>query len=325
MKKFFYFIPLLLVLLTGCTIERPEPPYDPNAAYPERTQIGSEVSGNLTYSLYSDNTAEVSLLDEDFRGTSLVIADQIEKYTVVAIEPECFRNKTLLEIVLPKTLKRIETRAFQRCTIQKIHFPASLEFIGVEAFDNCIQLETVTFEEGTSALKEIPLGAFYGCQNLKKLTLPEGVEIIGEEAFGSLHSLEALSLPSTLKEIGPYAFWNCGTDSLSIQIPAGTEKIGTGAFDSTQWLESKTDEWVVVGNHILLRYNGYSSSPTVLDHIRYLSGAFEKSSATELSLPKNLAGICPLALENTSIRTVRYEGTNGEILSFLKTLGKQSS
>ena len=65
---------------------------------------------------------------------------------------------------------------------------------------------------------------------MKKVVLPEGVRVIGEEAFASLTALEELSLPSTVEEIGPYAFWSSGTEALELVIPKGVKSIGEDAF-----------------------------------------------------------------------------------------------
>lgn len=73
--------------------------------------------------------------------------------------------------------------------------------------------------------------------------VPEGVERIGTFAFLKNKNLRDLTLPSTLKEIGDMAFFDCGrlgayeydeqTDALlgtGFTLPDGIEKIGADAF-----------------------------------------------------------------------------------------------
>ena len=65
-----------------------------------------------------------------------------------------------------------------------------------------------------------------------EVTVPEGVKFIGEEAFASLRALEKLSLPESLEEVGPYAFWSSGVESLEITLPAGVKTVGENAFQN---------------------------------------------------------------------------------------------
>jgi hypothetical protein len=62
--------------------------------------------------------------------------------------------------------------------------------------------------------------------------VPEGVEVLGSHAFGSSYnnSLRHVTLPSTLKKIGAFAFANCKKLE-SIKIPHGVEEIDRSAFE----------------------------------------------------------------------------------------------
>ena len=48
------------------------------------------------------------------------------------------------------------------------------------------------------------------CRNLKYVEIPNSVEYIGKECFSSIE-IEEITLPSTLKEIGEGAFYNCNS------------------------------------------------------------------------------------------------------------------
>ena len=77
----------------------------------------------------------------------------------------------------------------------------------------------------------------------EEYSVPEGVERIGTFAFLKNRNLGDVTLPSTLKEIGDMAFFDCGrlgaydfdeeTDSLSgigFELPDSVVKIGSDAF-----------------------------------------------------------------------------------------------
>ena len=66
---------------------------------------------------------------------------------------------------------------------------------------------------------------------IKKVVISEGITEIGERTIGNLHNVEYLSLPNSLKIIGPYAFDWIGSAHLStLIVPNGVTSIGAGAF-----------------------------------------------------------------------------------------------
>ena len=90
---------------------------------------------------------------------------------------------------------------------------------------------------------EVIVHAFYSYNStVKKLIIGEGVVKIDVKAFDHWQSLEEISLPSTLKEIGEYAFNNAGVSNICIVIPASVEKIGAYAFNSGILLSSFTEK-----------------------------------------------------------------------------------
>jgi hypothetical protein len=104
--------------------------------------------------------------------------------TVTVLTKDSFEGLTSVEIVafaVGSQIRRLETATFEDCCLLRtICIAASVEFIGRNCFVNPLRprhssLETVTFELG-SKLREIELGAFYGCISLKRLRIPASVE-----------------------------------------------------------------------------------------------------------------------------------------------------
>ncbi len=97
--------------------------------------------------------------------------------------------------------------------------------------------EKVTNNGKEYSITEIGKRAF-GDTDITKITLPKTVKTIGPWAFDSCIQLVTVSLEdSALEEIGDYAFANCGTLA-NFQIPTTVTKIGEGAFGSCKALES---------------------------------------------------------------------------------------
>ena len=78
---------------------------------------------------------------------------------------------------------------------------------------------------------------FSKCRQLKEVVFNEGLEKIGVLSFWGCHSLESISLPSTLIELRDHAFQNC-RNLRKVVLNEGLRKIGEGAFHQCVSLES---------------------------------------------------------------------------------------
>ncbi len=151
---------------------------------------------------------------------------------------ESYRN-ILKSVTFPSTLVSIGKNAFcSNKALTSITIPASVTYIGDSAFKSCSGLESVTFEG--NGLTEISDGMFAGCTSLVSIDIPEGVTKIGDEAFGVASttqatpctSLTTVNLPETVKSIGKHAFGWCSALS-DIELPSSLTEIGPFAFLST--------------------------------------------------------------------------------------------
>ena len=112
--------------------------------------------------------------------------------------------------------------------------PDTVTKLGNGAFATNPKLERISLSKG---LTEIPDAAF-GCSdaknymsNLKSITIPEGITKIGKRAFAGNNFAE-ITLPSSVKEIGDYAFStkNYLSDSCTLTLNDGLTSIGDNAF-----------------------------------------------------------------------------------------------
>lgn len=102
------------------------------------------------------------------------------------------------------------------------------------------------------------------------LNIPEGITSIGRRAFYN-QEIEQVSLPSTLKQIGPAAFWGC--DELNhLILPSNIEYIGPDAFRKCIKLSN-----VVIEESTKLQ--------------RIESGVFLGCNLTAISLPDGISSL----------------------------------
>lgn len=142
--------------------------------------------------------------------TSYVIPDGVE-----TIHTKCFYKCYYIEDVkIPSSVKTIEEKAFHRVSkLNKIELPEGLEYIGKDAFAYC-------FSENYKT-KENP-------------ELPETTEIV---------------IPSTVKEIGEYAFFQCEKVSKLVMLPKQDDvKLGKVWSPSTKGKENKNCEIIWQNN-----------------------------------------------------------------------------
>ncbi|MBQ9832331.1 MAG: leucine-rich repeat protein [Clostridia bacterium] len=197
---------------------------------------------------------------EDGEGATIVKCDTAASGTVKV--PETLGGEKVTTI---------GTSAFYECTaITDIELPSSVTTISTSAFAGCTSLTNMELPEG---IEKIGYYAFDGCSGLKMVVIPQSVSSIGEKPFRACSSLETINvnsanaqystkngvlynknatkiidypsgkteneftLPSTVTEIGNYAFY--GSEKLIIlNIPDSVTKIGEQAIRECKKLQT---------------------------------------------------------------------------------------
>ena len=140
--------------------------------------------------------------------------------------------ENVTDVELPSTLKSIGEWVFEDCfLLTNVNIPEGINEIGRYAFHNCAGIESITIKGNNLVISSY---AFYNCNNLKSVILegitsvgywafastsltevviPEGVTFIGSNAFPV--SVEKVTLPSTLTQLGYEALGGWKTDSYS--------------------------------------------------------------------------------------------------------------
>lgn len=65
-------------------------------------------------------------------------------------------------------------------------------------------------------------------KNISEVVLPETIRKVGKEAFNYLTDIKKVNMPSSLTEIGEYAFWSTGISE--VILPDGLKTVGKKAF-----------------------------------------------------------------------------------------------
>lgn len=117
------------------------------------------------------------------------------------------RSPSLKTVILKEGVKTIGKGAFINCTsLQSVVLPTSLTLINSEAFSLCTALKHITIP--SDCLDAEKSWSVFSASGLENVTLAEGVKTIPLGAFAST-SIEEITLPSTVKEIGWQAFYDC--------------------------------------------------------------------------------------------------------------------
>ena len=151
----------------------------------------------------------------------------------VAISSYAFFQRKVGKIVFPKTLKRFEHSALCNCYIDadELVIP-NIEFEDGEWFNATI-LPPIVKLEGMSALED---GAF-AYSTFGAMSLPSTLTEIGDWAFYNCKSITSITIPEGITSIGKYTFSECRQLS-SITFPNNLKTIEEGAFEYCQriWL-----------------------------------------------------------------------------------------
>lgn len=128
----------------------------------------------------------------------------------------------------------------------------------------------------------IASGAFYGNLVATSVTIGKNMEVIGTSAFNGCEKLEKVVIPESVWAIYP------------------------DAFIDTPWYNSLTDEFVIVGDSVLLKYNGTDSTVVIPDTVRHISAAFMGSETIkDVTIPDSVYTIGCAAFSSSTVSKVQ--------------------
>jgi hypothetical protein len=195
---------------------------------------------------YIPETDPIAEAEEGVLGKTVVVSQN----AVVMIDPQA------------QTVSNLESRA----VTQEEEDEASQSFVDDEKGGALPKYAIVD--------DRITAYAYYGTGDMTSYQIPSNIQTIGEFAFAR-SGLESITIPDGVKEIGYAAFYHC--DNLdSISIPSSVTWIAPSAFAYSGWLtnwanNSDSDDFLVVGDGILLAYKGNASAVEVPDGVKTIA------------------------------------------------------
>lgn len=129
----------------------------------------------------------------------------------------------------------------------------------------------------------IGAGAFYENMNATSVTIGENVEVIGASAFNGCIKLEKVTIPEKVWAIYP------------------------DAFTDTPWYNGLTeDEFVIVGDSVLLKYNGKSSKVVIPDTVKHISNVFMgNDTIKDVTVPDSVYTVGCAAFTSSTVSRVQ--------------------
>jgi hypothetical protein len=169
--------------------------------------------------------------------------EYLKKMKITAILP--FINRKMYDIERDKLSPRSKIDAYNYLSELSEHVP-DVE-LSVASFITCAEFyETAGLSDNQEAkireflqICEAPYVRTNKDKYATSIDIPEGVTIIPKQCFSGCSGLESITLPSTIKQIGRWAFRDCRSLT-SIDIPEGVSIIPDRCFWGCSSLESVT-------------------------------------------------------------------------------------
>ena len=162
----------------------------------------------------------------------------------------------LTSFTIPSSVTSISSGAFEGCSgLTSFTIPSSVTSIGSGAFEGCSGLTSLTIP---SSVTSIDNSVFSGCSGLTSLTIPSSVTSISSGAFlfcglTNLYYIIDDEIETYLSKGHPYIDVECGFEYYlndkkitSVVIPSTITELGEYAFQNCRDLTSVYVSWPVV-------------------------------------------------------------------------------
>ncbi len=275
------------------------------------SQAGELTIGDHAFRKTGSVTKTYNLVcDRDFNSNSVFQDDHcLGSVTfgnhVTKIPNYTFNRSHITEVTLPASLQTIGEKAFNKSKLKSISLPSSVTTVGMYAFAECDDLESITFQSGTSVMAigehaftkssdatqtftftcNRPFtyatttswsttgdrGLFFTDKNVVSVTIGANATTIPAYTFYICSSLTTVDMENAkdLNSVETYAFGQCSSLA-SVKLPTNLSTIGNHAFEGCSALISLDDA-------------------TVLQTIG--EKAFYKSKLKSISLPSNVTTV----------------------------------
>jgi hypothetical protein len=212
------------------------------------TTLGSSAFGSCTGLVSVSISSALEVIPTSAFYSCSKIKELSIPSSVKTVGNNAFQNCTgLTSVYIPISVTSIGVSAFSGCTaLQSISLSASIASIGESAFQRClgpisVDNENANYSSSQGILYNKDKSALIQCTTSQTgfLSIPSSVKSIGNYAFMSCKGLTAIEFPVSVSTVGDYSFSNCSGLS-SINLPKLLTIIGKNAFSSCSGLNSIT-------------------------------------------------------------------------------------
>ncbi len=222
---------------------------------------------------------------------------------ITEIPEGAFRDSECISITLGSRVRYIHCYAFTNCTnLESITIPDSVQWVAYRAFKNCTSLKYVDLGK----IQNIATSLFENCTSLESLTLPDGINEICGAAFMGCTALDNLVIPDGCTLIDWCAFQDC-TSLKNLTVPKSVKTISEYAFENTPFLENHREKYVILGDEVLVKYNGTDKTVNIPDGVKKIAPiVFDSNEIIEyVTIPDTVTEIGLYAFASTNIRNLK--------------------
>lgn len=210
----------------------------PTTPYMEAEYVAVEDGGITSHyikraKIYNHTAFYVYEFASQYNLNSLDFSDASNNITT--IEQNAFYGANLAGIVLPDTVTSLQNSCFAYAAIATLKLPALITEIPQAAFSGVYSSE---------ANEELPINIIlppnltrigkqaFASASIQQISIPNTVTEIGEAAFQYCYGLTSFAIPPLLQKIPQYMLQAC-ENITAITIPAAVTEIGASAFEVT--------------------------------------------------------------------------------------------
>lgn len=197
----------------------------------------------------------------------------------------------------------------------KTHFP-NLEYLEniitdsvLGEFRSVYTLKSITFLENVTEVKPYTI---FDCRNVSNIDFTTApIEVIGERAFNSVHKVEELRIPNTVREIGSSTFRDM-VGLKRLYMPESIQRIDSSAFAYNYYLKelhiANLEKWFEIDF-----VSAYSTPMYYADRV-YINGS--ETNTDTITIPSGISEIKQYAISGTALKYITIPETVTSIKSF---------